>query len=133
MMQDMNITTASTNQNIGFDTAVNGHEYLLSIIQLPIYLQLNLSKTKQLKNNADGFPRRRQTVREDLCVIPSKENSFFKTLGNGTSILDVSAKPITANKLSKNKRRRQRRDTLPNTKPVRSCCFSSFSSKESVF
>lgn len=81
MMQDMNITTAttsSTNQNNGFDTAVNGHEYLLSIIQLPIYLQLNLSKTKQLKNNVDGFPRRRQTVREGLSVIPAKKSSLFR-------------------------------------------------------
>ncbi|CAF5223562.1 unnamed protein product, partial [Rotaria magnacalcarata] len=32
--------------------------------------------------------------------------------------LDVSTKPTIGKKLSKNKRRRQRRDTLPNTKPV---------------
>ncbi len=64
-MQDMATTMAissSTTQNTGFDTSVNGHEYLLSIIQLPIYLQLNLSKTKQLRNNHDSFPRRRHTV-----------------------------------------------------------------------
>ncbi|CAF4868325.1 unnamed protein product, partial [Rotaria magnacalcarata] len=40
------------------------------------------------------------------------------TLPNGTSVLDVSTKPTIGKKLSKNKRRRQRRDTLPNTKPV---------------
>jgi hypothetical protein len=60
MMQDM--TTTTTTQNPGFDTNVNGHDYLLSIIQLPVYLQLNLSKTKQPKISPDGFPRRRNTV-----------------------------------------------------------------------
>ncbi len=59
-MQDMASTT--TTQNTGFDSSVNGHEYLLSIIQLPIYLQLNLSKTKQLKTNSDAFSKRRRTV-----------------------------------------------------------------------
>ena len=42
-------------------------------------------------------------------------------MNNGASILDVSAKPpatTTAEKLPKNKRRRQRRDTLPTSKPV---------------
>ncbi|CAF3425386.1 unnamed protein product [Rotaria sp. Silwood1] len=91
----------STNQHSNFDFGVNIHDYLLSIIQLPIYLQLNLSKTKQLKKNADSFPKRRLT-----------------TLANGTSALDVTVKPTTIKKLSKKKRRRQRRDTLPNTKPV---------------
>jgi hypothetical protein len=66
-MQDMAVTMAissstTTAQNTGFDTSVNGHEYLLSIIQLPIYLQLNLKKTKQLKTNTDGFSKRRHTV-----------------------------------------------------------------------
>jgi hypothetical protein len=68
-MQDMAVTmaissstTTTTAQNTGFDTSVNGHEYLLSIIQLPIYLQLNLKKTKQLKTNTDGFSKRRHTV-----------------------------------------------------------------------
>jgi len=62
-MQDITATTTTTTgQNSGFDTSVNGHDYLLSIIQLPIYLQLNLSKTKQKKNSFDGFPKRRQTV-----------------------------------------------------------------------
>ncbi|CAF3354789.1 unnamed protein product [Rotaria sp. Silwood1] len=98
MMQDLS-TTISHNQ--GFDTSVNGHDYLRSIIQLPIYLQLNMSKTKQLKKNSDVFPKKRAN-----------------TLTNGASVLDVSAKPVTTNKLPKNKRRRQRRDTLPNTKPV---------------
>jgi hypothetical protein len=67
MMQDLSTTTmavpSTTAQNQGFDTSVNGHDYLRSIIQLPIYLQLNLSKTKQMKNNADGFPKKRQNVR----------------------------------------------------------------------
>ncbi len=52
----------TTTQTSGFDTSVNGHDYLLSIIQLPIYLQLNLNRTKQLKRNSDSFPKRRQTV-----------------------------------------------------------------------
>ncbi|CAF3023680.1 unnamed protein product [Rotaria socialis] len=104
MMQDLSTTMAvpsTTAQNQCFDTSVNGHEYLRSIIQLPIYLQLNTSKTKQLKKDADDFPKKRQN-----------------TLTNGASILDVSAKPIPTNKLPKNKRRRQRRDTLSNTKQV---------------
>ncbi|UJR25141.1 hypothetical protein I4U23_006500 [Adineta vaga] len=108
MMQDLstNMPVHSTiAQNQGFDTSVNGHDYLCSIIQLPIYLQLNMSKTKQMKKNADGFPKKRQN-----------------TLNYGASILDVSSKSAaaaaTTNKLPKNKRRRQRRDTLPNTKPV---------------
>jgi len=58
MMQDLSTPA----QNQGFDTNVNGHDYLLSIIQLPIYLQLNLNRTKQLKRNSDSFPKRRQTV-----------------------------------------------------------------------
>ncbi|CAF1462733.1 unnamed protein product [Rotaria magnacalcarata] len=91
----------SANQHSSFESGVNGHEYLLSIIQLPIYLQLNLSRTKQQKDYGNDFPKRRQT-----------------TLPNGTSVLDVSTKPTIGKKLSKNKRRRQRRDTLPNTKPV---------------
>lgn len=63
MMQDITATTGSTtNQTSAFDTSVNGHDYLLSIIQLPIYLQLNLSRTKQIKTSLDGFTRRRQTV-----------------------------------------------------------------------
>jgi hypothetical protein len=52
MMQDLSTTmtaTSTTAQNQHFDTSVNGHGYLRSIIQLPIYLQLNLNKTKQLK------------------------------------------------------------------------------------
>ena len=61
MMQDITPTNATT-QNVGFDTAVNGHDYLLSIIQLPIYLQLNLSRTKQLKKTADSFTKKRRTV-----------------------------------------------------------------------
>ena len=68
MMQDLSTTMvmpSTTAQNQGFDTSVNGHDYLRSIIQLPIYLQLNLSKTKQLKKNADGFPKKRHNVRED--------------------------------------------------------------------
>ncbi|CAF0790019.1 unnamed protein product [Adineta steineri] len=117
MMQDMTTTVTTTassppppqpttisslTQRSGFDTTVNGHDYLLSIIQLPIYLQLNLNRTKLLKKESDTFPKRRRG-----------------TLTTGTSVLDVSAQPpTTAQKLSKNKRRRQRRDTLPNTKPV---------------
>ena len=64
-MQDITTTSTvspATNNSSGFDTTVNGHDYLLSIIQLPIYLQLNLSKTKQLKKNLDGLPKRRQTA-----------------------------------------------------------------------
>lgn len=65
MIQDMKTATSlvspSTNHHSSFDSGVNGHDYLLSIIQLPIYLQLNLSKTKQFKEN-DGFPKRRQIV-----------------------------------------------------------------------
>ncbi len=64
-MQDMTITTGVSStaiQNSGFDTSVNGHDYLLSIIQLPIYLQLNLSKTKQLKKTSDAFRKRKQSV-----------------------------------------------------------------------
>ncbi|CAF1032924.1 unnamed protein product [Adineta ricciae] len=103
MMQDMTSTSPTVpvpTHNTGFDTTVNGHDYLSSIIQLPIYLQLNLSRTKQLKNT-DGFSRKKQM-----------------TLTKNPSILDVSTKAPVAEKLSKNKRRRQRRDTLPNTKPV---------------
>ena len=65
MMQDLSTTMpvlSTTAQNQGFDTTVNGHDYLRSIIQLPIFLQLNLSKTKQMKKNADGFPKKRQNV-----------------------------------------------------------------------
>ncbi|CAF3900552.1 unnamed protein product [Rotaria sp. Silwood2] len=104
MMQDLSTTIAvssTTSQNQGFDTSVNGHDYLRSLIELPIYLQLNMSKTRQLKKNADVFPKKRAN-----------------TLTNGASVLDVSAKPVTTNKVPKNKRRRQRRDTLSNTKPV---------------
>lgn len=66
MMQDLSTNipvVPTTAQTQGFDTSVNGHDYLRSIIQLPIYLQLNLSKTKQMKKNADGFPKKRQNVR----------------------------------------------------------------------
>lgn len=59
---------STTAQNQGFDTNVNGHDYLRSIIQLPIYLQLNLSKTKQLKKNADGFPKKRNNVCYDFLL-----------------------------------------------------------------
>jgi hypothetical protein len=79
MMQDMTPTTAvlsTTNQNPGFDTTVNGHDYLLSIIQLPIYLQLNLSKTKQLKKNSDGFSKRRQAVSYNSFLSDSTESSL---------------------------------------------------------
>jgi len=65
MMQDLSTTMpvlSTTAQSQGFDTSVNGHDYLRSIIQLPIYLQLNLSKTKQLKKNGDVFPKKRQNV-----------------------------------------------------------------------
>lgn len=61
-------------------------------------------------------------------IFKLDQNLFFfslKILSNGTSVLDVRAKVITGNKLSKNKRRRQRRDTLPNTKPVKYLFFSS--------
>lgn len=124
MMQDRTTTVAvstSTNQHSNFDSGVNGHDYLLSIIQLPIYLQVNLSRAKQLKTNTDGPLKRRLTVsKENFCQTLSLQKSIFfsQTLGNGTSTFDISAKPITTKKLSKNKRRRQRRDTLPNTKPV---------------
>ncbi|CAF0782612.1 unnamed protein product [Rotaria sordida] len=104
MMQDLSTTLAissTTGQNQNFDTNVNGHDYLRSIIQLPIYLQLNMSKTKQLKKDADAFPKKRSN-----------------TLTNGGSVLDIRANPVTTNKLPKNKRRRQRRDTLSNIKPV---------------
>jgi hypothetical protein len=66
MMQDLpstGVAQVSTAPNQSFETTVNGQDYLRSIIQLPIYLQLNLSKTKQLKKNADGFPKKRQNVR----------------------------------------------------------------------
>ena len=66
MMQDLSaaMTASSTiSQNQIFDTNVNSHEYLRSIIQLPIYLQLNLSKTKEMKKHADSFPKNRQNVR----------------------------------------------------------------------
>jgi hypothetical protein len=43
---------------------------------------------------------------------------LFQAFNHSVSIPDVSAKPTTPHKLPKNKRRRQRRDTLPNTKPV---------------
>lgn len=65
MMQDLSTTmpiASTTAQSQGFDTTVNGHDYLRSIIQLPIYLQLNMSKTKQLKKDADNFPKRRHNV-----------------------------------------------------------------------
>ena len=65
-MQDLpNIATlpSATAPNQSFDSSVNGQDYLRSIIQLPIYLQLNLSKTKQMKKNADVFPKKRQNVR----------------------------------------------------------------------
>ncbi len=75
-MQDLSTTTTSTMvvsstiaQNQGFDTSVNGHDYLRSIIQLPIYLQLNLSKTKQMKKTADGFSKKRQNVRYDFFFL----------------------------------------------------------------
>jgi hypothetical protein len=65
MKQDLSTTmtvSSTTAQNQGFDTSVNGQDYLRSIIQLPIYLQLNLSKAKQFKKNSDGFPKKRQNV-----------------------------------------------------------------------
>jgi hypothetical protein len=80
MMQDITTTSTvspQTNNNSGFDTTVNGHDYLLSIIQLPIYLQLNLSKTKQLKKNLDGLPKRRQTVRY-IFFLFNKQNLFYR-------------------------------------------------------
>ncbi len=64
-MQDLSttITVSSTvAQNQGFETSVNGHDYLRSIIQLPIYLKLNLNKTKQSKKDADDFPKKRFNV-----------------------------------------------------------------------
>ncbi len=79
-MQDITTTSTvspQTNNNSGFDTTVNGHDYLLSIIQLPIYLQLNLSKTKQLKKNLDGLPKRRQTVRY-IFFLFNKQNLFYR-------------------------------------------------------
>ena len=65
MMQDLPTTLAVSStigQNQNFDTSVNGHDYLRSIIELPIYLQLNMSKTKQLKKDADAFPKKRANV-----------------------------------------------------------------------
>ena len=73
MMQDMTSTSPAVpvpSHNTGFDTTVNGHDYLLSIIQLPIYLQLNLSRTKQLKNT-DGFSRKKQMVSCFVFIEPS--------------------------------------------------------------
>lgn len=64
-MQDLSTAitvTTTTGQSQCFDTNVNGHDYLRSIIQLPIYLQLNLSKTKQLKKDDDAFLRKRHNV-----------------------------------------------------------------------
>ena len=68
MMQDMTVPAialpSNSIQNQTFETNVNVHEYLISIIQLPIYLQINLSKAKQSTTpTADTFPKRRQTVR----------------------------------------------------------------------
>lgn len=80
MMQDLSMTLSApstTGPNQGFDTNVNGHDYLRSIIQLPIYLQLNLSKTKQLKKNADGFPKKRQNVCYDFRLNPQYEIHLF--------------------------------------------------------
>jgi hypothetical protein len=65
MVQDLSTTMtipSTTAQNQGFDTSVNGQDYLRSIIQLPIYLQLNLSRAKQLKKDSDGFPTKRHNV-----------------------------------------------------------------------
>ncbi len=81
-MQDLSTTAmavpSTIAQNQGFDTSVNGHDYLRSIIQLPIYLQLNLSKAKQMKKNADGFPKKRQNVRYDFSLpIESNSKIFF--------------------------------------------------------
>ncbi|CAF3458151.1 unnamed protein product [Rotaria sp. Silwood1] len=54
----------------------------------------------------------------EILSEPSLRTPITVTLANGTSALDVTVKPTTIKKLSKKKRRRQRRDTLPNTKPV---------------
>jgi len=68
MMQDLSMSMVSSiPQNQVFDTSVNGQDYLRSIIQLPIYLQLNLTKAKQLKKQPDSFPKKRQNV----CSIDS--------------------------------------------------------------
>jgi len=81
MMQDLSTTitvTSTIAQNQGFDTTVNGHDYLRSIIQLPIYLQINLSKTKQLKKNADNFPKKRQNVSSNsLFILNIIHKTFF--------------------------------------------------------
>lgn len=65
MMQDMNATLnnclANSPKSI-FDASVNGHDYLRSIIQLPVYLQLDRGRKKQQKLTDDGFPKRRHNV-----------------------------------------------------------------------
>ena len=72
MIQDITSTvvvspTITTTQHIGFDTDVNEHDYLLSIIQLPIYLQYNLIETEQLTKVTGGFPERRHRVGRNFC------------------------------------------------------------------
>ena len=74
-MQDLSAAmtaSSTTGQNQVFDTNVNSHEYLRSIIQLPIYLQLNLGKTKEMKRHADNFPKKKQNVRlYSYCIFLS--------------------------------------------------------------
>lgn len=73
MMQDMNTIVSNKNnfhgQSSVFDTSVNGHDYLRSIIQLPVYLQLDLNKTKHITVNDDGFRKRRNTVRRNSSLF----------------------------------------------------------------
>ena len=41
---------------------VNGHDYLRTIIHLPVFLQLDLSKTKAITQNHDGYLKRQNST-----------------------------------------------------------------------
>ena len=105
-------TTSNSNINLG----ITDRDYLSSIIEFSIYLQINLNKTKQLKNNADSSTKERPTISriDYVFVLFSIESEliYFKNLTNIRSVLDLNSKTITDKKLSKNSRHQERRDTL---------------------
>lgn len=59
--------------------SLNGHEYLRTIIHLPIYLQINFSKAKALSKIAETssmYPRKRNNV--GFCFFLNKKKICFK-------------------------------------------------------
>ncbi|CAF1132327.1 unnamed protein product [Didymodactylos carnosus] len=78
IVESIPAVSGDSSQHALYDTNVNGHDYLRSIIQLPVYLQLNLTKTKQLKKNADtGYLKKRGNVSTSELTHQLMQSDYF--------------------------------------------------------